>query len=127
MRIDVVFIGLGFVLLLCGMVFGMWMGAREAFQYADAHAHLNLLGFVLPTLYGLLHRSYPDLARSRLAWPQCVAHFLGVLIFVPGIVMATIGNNTAAAIVGGIIVLLATVTFGYMFFTGGKSTAPSQP
>src|ERR1700744_3805339 len=99
MRIDVAFICLGFVLLLCGMTFGMWMGAQEAFQYADAHAHLNLLGFVLPTLYGLLHRSYPGLARSRLAWPQCIMHFVGVLIFVPGIVIATVGNNPAAAIV----------------------------
>jgi hypothetical protein len=121
MRIDVVFIGLGFVLLLCGMTFGMWMGAREQFQYADAHAHLNLLGFVLPTLYGLIHRCYPNLARSRLAWPQCVGHFLGVLILAPGIVMATQTGNPAAAIVGGILVLLATATFAFVFFTASKS------
>ncbi|HVZ28328.1 MAG TPA: hypothetical protein VG798_06690 [Rhizomicrobium sp.] len=121
MRIEVVFIGIGFVLLLCGMAFGMWMGANETFQYADAHAHLNLLGFVLPTLYGLLHRSFPGLARSRLAWPQCIAHFLGVLIFIPGIVIATVGTTIAGAIVGSIIVFLATATFAYMFFTAGKS------
>jgi hypothetical protein len=123
MRIDVAFIGLGFVLLLCGMTFGMWMGAQEAFQYADAHAHLNLLGFVLPTLYGLLHRSYPSLKNSRLAWPQFIAHFLGILVFVPGIVMATVRNNPAAAIVGGIVVMLATATFAYMFFTASKPAA----
>ena len=123
MRIDVVFIGLGFVLVLCGMAFGMWMGANESFQYADAHAHLNLLGFVLPTLYGLLHRAYPGLARSRLAWPQCIAHFLGVLIFVPGIVMATLGTTIAGAIIGSIVVFLATLTFAYMFFTASKAAA----
>jgi hypothetical protein len=121
MRIDRVFIGVGLVLLLCGMMFGMWMGANETFQYADAHAHLNLLGFVLPTLYGLLHRSYPSLARSRLAWPQCIAHFLGVLIFVPGIVMATLGTTIAGAIAGSVIVFLATLTFATMFFTAGKA------
>jgi hypothetical protein len=122
MRIDVVFIGVGLVLLLCGMTFGMWMGANETFQYADAHAHLNLLGFVLPTLYGLLHRSYPGLARSRLAWPQLIAHFfLGVLIFVPGIVIATVGTTIAGAVAGSVIVFLATLTFAYMFFTTGKS------
>lgn len=123
MRIDVVFIGIGLVLVLCGMAFGMWMGAHEAFQYADAHAHLNLLGFVLPTLYGLLHRSNPSLARSRLAWPQCVAHFLGVLIFVPGIAIATSGGTVVGAFAGSIVVFLATLTFAYMFFTTSKSAA----
>jgi hypothetical protein len=123
MRIDVVFIGIGLVLVLCGMVFGMWMGANESFQLADAHAHLNLLGFVLPALYGLLHRAYPGLGRSRLAWPQCIAHFLGVLIFIPGIALANLGSTIMGAIVGSIIVFLATLTFAFMFFTASKPAA----
>jgi hypothetical protein len=117
MRIDVTFIGLGLVFLICGMAFGMWMGAREALQYGDAHGHLNLLGFVVPTIYGLLHRGYPDLARSRLAWPQCIAHFLGVLIFVPGIVIVTVTGNQAVVIIGSVLVMLATLTFGFVFLT----------
>jgi hypothetical protein len=122
MRIDAVFISVGFLLFIAGMVFGMWIGAREAFQYADAHAHLNLLGFVVPTLYGLLYRVYPNLARSRLAWPQCIAHFLGVLIFVPGIVIVTQTGNHAAVIVGGILVTLAALTFGFVFLSTDKSS-----
>ena len=121
MRIDVTFIGIGFVILICGMAFGMWMGAHEAFQYADAHAHLNLLGFIIPTLYGLLHRVYPDLARSPLALPQCIMHFLGVLIFVPGILIFTLTGNEAAVITGGILVMLATLTFTFVFLTARKS------
>jgi hypothetical protein len=117
MRIDVTFIGLGLVFLICGMAFGMWMGAREALQYGDAHGHLNLLGFVVPTIYGLLHRVYPDLVRSRLAWPQCIAHFLGVLIFVPGIVIVTVTGNQAVVIIGSVLVMLATLTFGFVFLT----------
>lgn len=123
MRIDVIFVGIGLVLVLCGMAFGMWMGSHENFQLADAHAHLNLLGFVLPTLYGLLHRSYPSLARSRLAWPQCIAHFIGVVIFVPGIALATLGTTVVGAIVGSIVVFLATLIFAYMFFTASKPAA----
>lgn len=121
MRIDVVFISIGIVILFLGMAFGMWMGAREAFQYADAHAHLNLLGFVVPTLYGLIHRVYPDLARSRLAWPQCIAHFLGVLIFVPGILIVDQTRNPAVVITGGILVMLATLTFVFIFLTANKT------
>ncbi|HWU24975.1 MAG TPA: hypothetical protein VN154_01110 [Rhizomicrobium sp.] len=120
MRIDVTFIGLGLVILICGMVFGMWMGAKEDFQLADAHAHLNLLGFVLSAVYGLIYRVYPNLARSRLAWPQCIAHFLGVLIFVPGIAISLTMANPLGAIVGGTLVILATLAFGIIFITGDK-------
>jgi hypothetical protein len=117
----VTFISIGLVFLICGMAFGMWIGAREAFQYSDAHAHLNLLGFVVPTLYGLLHRAYSNLGRSRLAWPQCITHFLGVLIFVPGIVVVTQTGNQAGVITGGILIMLATLTFGFVFLTARKS------
>ena len=122
MRIDVVFIGIGLVVLVAGMAFGMWMGMNENFQLADAHAHLNLLGFVVPTLYGLLHHTYPSLARSRLAWPQCIAHFVGVLVFIPGLVVVIQTGNPAGAIAGATIVMLATLTFGYIFLSAPKSS-----
>jgi hypothetical protein len=121
MRIDVTFIGGGLIFLICGMAFGMWMGAHEDFQFSDAHAHLNLLGFVVTTLYGLIHRAYPSLARSRLAWPQCIAHFVGVLIFVPGIVAITLVSNQIVVIVGSVIVTLAALTFAFVFFTADES------
>ena len=121
MRIDVTFIGAGLVFAICGMAFGMWMGANEDFQFADAHAHWNLLGFIVPTLYGLIHRAYPTLARSRLAWPQCIAHFVGVLIFILGIVAVTLTSNQVIVIVGAIVVLLATLAFGFVFFSSDKS------
>ena len=121
MRIDVTFIGGGLLFLIGGMVFGMWMGAHEDFQFADAHAHWNLLGFVVSTLYGLIHRAYPGLARSRLAWPQCIAHFVGVLIFVLGIAIVTQTRNQLVVIAGSIVVTLATLTFGFIFFTAATS------
>ena len=121
MKIDVVIICVGLLFLICGMAFGMWMGANEDFQFADAHAHWNLLGFVVPTLYGLIHRAYPRLVSSRLAWPQCIAHFVGVLIFIPGIVAASVMRNEIIVGVGSTLVLLATLTFVFVFFTAGKS------
>jgi hypothetical protein len=121
MRIDVTFVGVGLLFLIFGMVFGMWMGAREDFQLADAHAHFNLLGFVVPAIYGLVHRAYPSLARSRLAWPQCIAHFVGVIIFVPGIVVSILESNQLLVIAGSTILTLATVTFGFIFVAADKA------
>ena len=122
MRIDVTFISAGLIFLIFGMVFGIWMGAREDFQLADAHAHWNLLGFVVPTFYALIHRAYPRLTHSRLAWPQCIVHFVGVLLFVPGIVISILTSNQLLVTIGSTLVLLATLIFGFMFFTADKSS-----
>jgi hypothetical protein len=120
-RIETVFIGGGLIFLLLGMAFGMWMGVREDFQLADAHAHLNLVGFVIPTLYGLIHRAFPGMSVSRLAWPQLVVHFVGALIMIPGIVIVIRTGHPAFAIAGAMTVILATVLFAFIFATADKS------
>jgi hypothetical protein len=56
-----------------------------------------------------------------LAWPQCIAHFVGVLIFVPGIVAITLASNQIVVIVGSVIVTLAALTFAFVFFTADES------
>ena len=54
------------VLLLCGMVFGITMGIRQDFTLAPAHAHLNLIGFVLMFLAGLYYRVVPAASAGLL-------------------------------------------------------------
>ena len=44
-RVDVYFLLLATVLLVCGAVLGIVMGAREDFQLTPVHAHLNLAGW----------------------------------------------------------------------------------
>ena len=123
MNISRAFIGLGLLCLVIGMSFGMWMGANQNFQFADAHAHWNLLGFVTSTLYGLIHRSQPQLARSRLAWPQFGLHTVGVLCAGPGVMLAIAARNDTLAIIGGALVLLAALTFLVMFLTARAEPA----
>jgi hypothetical protein len=118
MRIHVTFIGLGQTFLVLGIAFGVWLGASKNFSYADAHAHWNLLGCVVPTLYGLIHRAYPKLVLSRLAWPQLIGYFLGVLIFVPGLVVEINTGSPAVLIPGAILILLSTLTFLFLLLTG---------
>jgi hypothetical protein len=123
MNISRAFIGLGLLCLVIGMGFGMWMGANQNFQFADAHAHWNLLGFVTSTLYGLIHRSHPQLARSRLAWPQFGLHAVGVLCAGPGVMLAVAAHNDTLAMIGGVLVLLAALTFLAMFVTAKTEPA----
>ena len=69
-RIDVSFLLLAVLCLLVGLSLGIGMGIAHDFQLAPVHAHLNLVGFVLPSIFGLTYRAYPALARSRLALPH---------------------------------------------------------
>ena len=122
MRVHVVFIGLGLIFLVVGMGFGIWMGMNKDFQFADAHAHWNLVGFVTSTLYGLIHRAYPKLSESRLTWPQCIVHVAGVLIFAPGIILVVATGQELGAIVGALLILTAALMFMFIYYTHDHST-----
>ena len=50
---------------LAGMAFGIFMGIRQDFMLAPAHAHLNLLGFVTMFLSALYYRVFPVAAAIR--------------------------------------------------------------
>jgi hypothetical protein len=65
------------VVLLCGMVLGIVMGVRERFVQQPAHAHLNLIGGVMPFLFGLYYRLFPKAGESRLAQWQGWPHITG--------------------------------------------------
>jgi hypothetical protein len=123
MTLSRLFIGFGLTCLVIGMGFGMWMGANQNFQFADAHAHWNLLGFVTSTLYGLIHRTHPGLAKSRLAWPQVGLHMVGVLCAGPGVILAISAHNDTLAMIGGVLVLLAALTMLWMFLTNKADPA----
>ena len=53
MNISKAFFITGALWLLVGMGLGMYMGANENFTLAPLHAHIDLVGFVLMTLFGL--------------------------------------------------------------------------
>jgi len=124
MKVHVVFMGIGLIFLVIGMLFGMWMGMENDFRFGAAHAHWNLVGFVTSSIYGLTHRAYPKLAESRLTWIQCITHVIGVLIFAPGIVLAVATEQHTMAIVGGIILILAALMFMFIYFTHDHRTSP---
>lgn len=118
MRYPAIFITVALLCLLCGESFGIWMSQDpDRFSLAPAHAHLNLTGWVTLSLYGLMHRAFPQLASAKLAAIQCILAILGALIMGPGILIAiTSGEqNVMYAIIGSMGVLLGTLLFAIMF------------
>ncbi|MEJ0060694.1 MAG: hypothetical protein WDM79_14455 [Terricaulis sp.] len=121
MRYDAIFIIAGLLCLLCGEGLGIWMGVHENFTLAPAHAHLNLVGWVTLSLYGLIHRTYPGLKTSRLAPVQCVLAVIGAVLLPAGIAYGLLHQVFIGAIVGSFIVITATLLFVIMFIRKHKA------
>ena len=110
-RIDVSFLLLAALCLLVGLALGIGMGIAHDFQLAPVHAHLNLVGFVLPSIFGLAYRAYPALARSRLALPHLALSGVGAVVLPVGIYIAVTQHSPALAIAGAFIVFGGVAAF----------------
>jgi hypothetical protein len=104
------------VFLLCGMVFGITMGMREDFALAPAHAHLNLIGFVLMFMVGLYYRIVPAAGAGLLAKIQAGLHIVGAIVFPFGIAQTLLGGSVAFTVFGSLIVLSAMALFAWIVF-----------
>jgi hypothetical protein len=109
------------VLLLCGLVLGIIMGIKEEFTLAPAHAHLNLIGFVLMFLVGLYYRIVPVAGAGALAQIQAGLHIAGAMVLPIGVALVMTGGTGVVAIVGSLIVLAAMALFAWIVFR----TAPA--
>jgi hypothetical protein len=104
------------VLLLCGLVFGIVMGIKEDFTLAPAHAHLNLIGFVLMFLAGLYYRVVPAAGAGLLAKIQASLHIVGAIVLPIGVALVLTGGTGIVVIIGSLIVLAAMALFAWIVF-----------
>ena len=56
MNVSRSFMLVGTLFLIAGIPIGMYMGASGDMALAPLHAHINLLGFVLMMVFGLIYR-----------------------------------------------------------------------
>lgn len=70
---------LAVLFLIGGICLGMYMGGSQDFRLKTVHAHVNLLGFVLLMIFGLVYHTVPSMAQSSLARVQLWLHIIGAL------------------------------------------------
>jgi hypothetical protein len=74
------FFRLAVVWLLTGVTLGLVMAASHDHSAFPAHAHMNLLGWVSMSIFGIFYRLFPAAAASKLAkvhfWIYVPAHFV---------------------------------------------------
>ena len=110
-RVDVYFLLLATVLLICGALLGIVMGARQDFQLTPVHAHLNLAGWASLALFGLTYRAYPELAATALARFHFIVSGTASVLLPIGIGLAVLRNAPALAIFAAILWLLGVLMF----------------
>mgnify|MGYP001815050992 FL=1 len=124
-NIDRWFILTGLVFLLIGMALGLHMSKAQNFTLLGLHAHLNLLGFVVMTVFGLCYRQWPRMQEGRLATVHYVVHTVTVAVAL-SLLYFILTNMDLAPKLGPVLdtILLGTVAgvmlFSYLFFTRAR-------
>ena len=126
MNVSTWFFRFGVLAVLCGMGLGMWMGEQENFTLAPVHAHLNLVGFVLPFIFGFFYRSFPAVADGLLPRIHFALSILGVLMMIPSLAFLLLGDKTYVPVLlaGEVSTALGMLIFAIQVYRGtGKSAA----
>ena len=118
MNISRNFIVIGMIYVLIGMLLGAHMAASGNHAAGGAHAHINLIGFVMMVLFGLCYRVFPDLADSGLARLHFWLHQAGALVFLISLYLllsGRVGEPTLVPflLIGEVALILGTALFAW--------------
>lgn len=106
-----------------GMVWGIQMSATHDHSLSPAHAHLNLVGWVTMGLFGLYYAVTPSASAGRMASIHFWLATAGVVLMVPGIVMALTERGEIFAIIGSILTLASMLVFLFTVARNGIGSA----
>jgi hypothetical protein len=103
-------------LLVVGMVAGITMSIMNDHRQAGAHAHLNLIGFVLMSVYGTYFALNETKATGRLPQVIWAVHTIGAVVMFISLWMMLSGNAAIEPLVAlsSFTVLGAAILFGYV-------------
>ncbi|MDH3264984.1 MAG: hypothetical protein OEM24_13425 [Paracoccaceae bacterium] len=91
-----------------GMCWGIQMAVSGDHILAPAHAHLNLVGWVTMGLFGVYYTLTPQAAALPLARVHFGVALAGVVLMVPGIVLA-IREGWEGLVAAGALATLASM------------------
>ncbi len=112
------FIKVAVIFALVGMALGIKMAISGEHDQVQAHAHINLVGWVTMMLYGLFYKSHNDAAQSKLAVVQFWLSTLGAIVINIGVYLLYTGFPEAepVAALGSMAVILGMAVFAVVAF-----------
>ena len=121
-RLDRNYILVGLCWVIAGMIYGVWLGASHHNNFANSHAHINLLGFVTSVLFGMLFWAFPSMAKSKAAMWQFAIYEIGIALLIIGkIIVDNNGTETPLLQVGSMLTIIATAMMLWLFGTKAES------
>ena len=126
MNISRNFIVMGSLYLIVGILLGMYMDGSGDHSLVGLHAHINLLGFTLMTVFGILYAVFPATAEGMLPKVHFWGHQAGTLILVIGLYFilsdpAGAESMAPVMIVSEVLVLVGVLSYAWNAFqTIGK-------
>lgn len=108
------FIKVSVIYFVIGVIFGMYMGISEQFQFSSAHAHINLLGWVSLAIAGLIYQVFPSVGKNKLATTHFWFQMFGVPLLSLSMILFGLGNDGAGvplSAIGGSLVIIGVVLF----------------
>lgn len=116
MNISRNFVVIGSVYLIVGLTIGLYMGASGDHSLAISHAHINLLGFTLMLIFGMVYKLFPDMAGNAMAKAHFWLHQIGAFVVNLLVFLLFNGNLTEEAMmpvapIAEVLVLLGAVIF----------------
>lgn len=112
--VDSTYVVIGGLWLVIGMILGIVMGASHNFQFMPLHAHINLVGFVCHSIFGLVYRQWPAMKASGLAPLQFWIFVLATPITLLGLYFTLSGGPLLPTIIGSLGLLLGVALFFVM-------------
>lgn len=108
-----------------GMVMGIAMGIAHDFRLAPVHVHLNLLGWVTFSIYGLAYLAIPAAAEQGLARVQFWLAVPGLLLFCGGLAALRLDQPAGfpLAVLGSFLTLGAMLCFGVVLLRAFAQTS----
>jgi hypothetical protein len=125
-RLPLAFFTAATLCVLAGMVWGAFMGAKEDFTLAPAHAHLNLVGWaslaLMGTFYALTGRS------GRLGWINFALSTTAVVVMIPSLVLFLEGDKPAhnAVAFASVLAILGMATFFWNVVAAWRSVPEAE-
>lgn len=115
----------GILLLIVGMGAGIFMAASHDHTIAPAHAHLNLIGFVVTCVYGTYYALFPAKAEGLLPKLHWAGHTLAAVAMFPALAAVLYGRMEFEPVVAlaSIVAFVAALIFAFVVFRPVRATA----
>lgn len=112
-----------------GVGFGVYMGASGNHALVTVHSHISLLGWASMAITGVLYRSFPAAAQSRLAawhfWLYQVA--LPVMLLAVGGLYSGAKDADPVAGVASVVLLVSVLLFWWAIVSARNAGVPRKP